>query len=285
MSINFCIIVPTNARPYCLERLLQSSRATLHIAPQRILVGNSTAPDAPDWVHHWYDKLGNTPGIDVIRLAPNQSPASSRKALVAKCSSEYIMMLDDDHVITASSNLLLQTIAASNWDIVGGIWLQDKNSDYRHLITENDARSVIIDKLPVPSVESVCFGWTYSFSRGRDPGLIIKTPVKGSPRLKYLLEFDNLMPSTLVRREVFDKINFDERFMYFFEWFDFYLQAKHAGVKCATHTGAHFLHLPERYAYKSAAQLNPREEDRERFLQKWGLIPLFSGEMPPHQAT
>jgi GT2 family glycosyltransferase len=284
MNANYSIIIPTNARPYCLERLLRSLEANLSVLPQQTLVGNSTSPEAPEWVHRWYDRLSKIPTVDVISLAPNQSPASSRKALIARCSSEYIMMLDDDQVATASSELILQTISESTRELVGGIWLQDKNPDYGTMMTENDALSASVEPR-IPDVERTCFGFTYTFSSEIAPGLVIKTPVEGSPRLKYLIDIDDLMPSIIARRDVFQRIDFDERYMYFFEWFDFYMQAKRAAIKCATHTGAQFLHVPERYACKSAAQLNPREEDRKRFFQKWGLIPLFSGETLPHQAV
>ena len=138
MSASFSIVVPTNARPYCLERLLRSL-PHLGATPQQILVGNSTVGDAPEWILRWYDRLGKIPGVDLITLAPNQSPGSSRKALISKCSAEYIMLLDDDQVVTSSSILLLQTISTSTWDAVGGIWLQNRKPDYGIPMCEHDA--------------------------------------------------------------------------------------------------------------------------------------------------
>jgi GT2 family glycosyltransferase len=275
--MDYTIIVPTNARPYCLERLLRSLR---HVPPPRsVIVGNSTPDVAPDWVHAWYETLFDAAGITALQLAPNRGPGGARRDLVALCETPYLMFLDDDVLLTPASSGLFRPLLDSRADIVGGPWLQDKPSDYHTLIGEEQARAIPLDDNPAPAVKTVPAGFTYSFSSAEaEPRYVIKTPITCSTALDTLIFVDDLMPNIAMHRDVLDRINFDERFLYFFEWYDFYMQAKTAGVRCATATGAKFIHMPEPYTTLTAPHLRPREEDRERFAAKWRIKPLLSGE-------
>ena len=71
------------------------------------------------------------------------------------------------------------------------------------------------------------------------------------------------MPSPIARRSIFETCNFDSRFGYFFEWFDFYIQCKNEGISCAADAGAYFYHIPEKYANATSAQNCPRQIDRQ----------------------
>jgi GT2 family glycosyltransferase len=275
--MDYSIIVPTNARPYCLERLLISLR---HVPPPRaVIVGNSTPDTAPDWVHEWYRAICDDPIVRAIPLAPNRGPGGARRDLAALCESPYLLFLDDDFVLTPQSADLFRPLVNKQADIVGGVWLQDKPSDYGTLIGEQQARAIPLYDIVAPAVRTVPAGFTYSFSaEPAVPRLAIKTSISCSVTLDTLLFVDDLIPNIALHRDVFDKIAFDERFLYFFEWYDFFMQARTAGLRCATVTGAHFIHMPEPYVCLTAPHLRPREEDRQRFFEKWGILPLISGE-------
>src|ERR1700744_5218664 len=127
--MDYSIIVPTNARPYCLERLLRSLR---HVPPPRtVIVGNSTPDTAPGWVHEWYRAICDDPIVRMLPLAPNRGPGGARRDLAALCESPYLLFLDDDFVLTPRSADLFGPLVDKKADIVGGVWLQDKPSDYK----------------------------------------------------------------------------------------------------------------------------------------------------------
>ena len=275
--MDYSIIVPTNARPYCLERLLRSLWQVP--LPRTVIVGNSTPDTAPAWVHEWYRSICDDPIVQVLPLTPNRGPAGARRDLVALCETPYLLFLDDDFVLTPKSAELFRPLVNKQADIVGGVWLQDKPSEYGTLIGEQQARAIPLDDIAAPAVRTVPAGFTYSFSAEEAaPRLVIKSTISCPVTLDTLICVDDLIPNIALHREVLDKIAFDERFLYFFEWYDFFMQARTAGLRCATATGAKFVHMPEPYVCLTAPHLRPREEDRQRFFEKWGLIPLISGE-------
>lgn len=275
--MDYTIIVPTNARPYCLERLLRSLR---HVPPPRaVIIGNSTPDSAPAWVHDWYRSLFDAASVRAVLLQPNRGPGGARRDLAAMCETPYMMFLDDDVVLTPSSARLFAPLADKRADIVGGPWLQDRQSDYKTLYGEAQARAVELETVPVPAVRTVPAGFTYSFSAEESEfRYVIKSPVSCPAALDTLIHVDDLIPNIALHRDIFERIDFDERFLYFFEWYDFYMQAREAGLRCATATGAKFIHRPEPYVCLTAPHLRPREEDRLRFAEKWKTVPLVSGE-------
>ncbi len=276
--MDYSLVVPTNARPYCLERLLKSLR---HLpAPTWVIVGDSTPPEAPEWVRLWYERLFASPGLRVVRLEPNRGPSGARRDLIARCDTPYVLFLDDDVVATPSSARVFDPLVEGRADIVGGTWLQDKWSDYGRLLEEDQARQLPLDDLPIPEPKVVPVGFMYSFSCADiEPRCVIKTQLTCSAMLDAIVFVDDLVPNIAMKTEILDRVNFDERFLYYFEWYDFYMQAREAGLRCACNTAAKFAHMPEAYAWQAAPHLRPREDDRERFRAKWRVKPLFSGEL------
>ncbi len=74
----------------------------------------------------------------------------------------------------------------------------------------------------------------------------------------------------LARSAVFEHVNFDPRYNFWFELFDFGMQcvAAGGGVRMfATHRAA-FTHDPGGYTHPNMSN-GEREEDRRRFMAKW----------------
>lgn len=278
MNARFSVVVPTNARPYCLERLLESLKF-FDSQPDCIIVGNSTPESAAGWIRDWYDSLLDSHGVMNIRLAPNESPSASRRELISYSRSEYVLLLDDDVIVTPSSYRIIDTIGCSDFDLLGGVWLQPQGSNYSQIISEGEARKLPRSNLWQSTLDIATIGYVYSFSHVNSRAkVVVKTPVRCVAMLRTQMMVDDLVPSLIARREVFDSINFDSQYLHFFEWFDFFMQARNAGLRYAVDTGAQFVHIPEAYANPASPQLNPRELDRMRFSRKWGMTPLFSGE-------
>ena len=236
------------------------------------------ARGAPARIHDHYKQLFESFPVTLVSLPENSSPASSRKVLTENASADCLLLLDDDFILTPASNKLFHTIENSNFDIVGGVWLQSKPSCYSELMSETEARGIKNQPLP-DTVELSSIGFSYSFSQLTEQRFVVKTPVyfdfPGGP----VVTLDDVMPSLIARRSIFETCNFDSRFGYFFEWFDFYIQCKNEGISCAADAGAYFYHIPEKYANATSAQNCPREIDRQRFIEKWRIHPRFSDEV------
>jgi glycosyltransferase involved in cell wall biosynthesis len=278
MSIRYALLILTNARPYCLERLLNSV-GQLTPPPSEIIVGNGTSANAPDWVTAWYGTLAKRPDIRTIHLRESEGPAASRHDLIKTCTADYAMLLDDDGVLTPSSSRLLTGIASAHCDILGGVLLQNRDSDYENLRSFEAARTCLAADPEDYGQRTICIGFTYSMSQQRDGlGCVIKTPVYCPATFEGIIPIDDISPNIIASMSILSSLRFDPQFEYYFDWYDFYMQARTMGLRAATDTGARFLHLPEKYAAFNAARLCPREQDKARFYRKWKIHPLFSGE-------
>ena len=218
--MDYSIVVATNSRPYCLERLLKS--VSLLPAPKSIIVGNSTPDNAPDWVHEWYNLLSASSNLCMLRLQPNRCPGGARRDLISVCETPYVLLLDDDVVITPSSVRIFEPLEDGRADIVGGPWLQERTSDYSEIMAKGDAQAVRLENISLPDIRVVPIGSTYSFSpKDIEPRYVIKARLSCSASLDTLIFVDDLVPNIATKTDTFKQINFDERFLYFFEWYDF----------------------------------------------------------------
>jgi hypothetical protein len=278
--VEYTVVITTNSRPYCLERLLLSMSALL-TAPSSILVGDSTPATSPEWVTEWYAKVARDFPITVKKLPENCSPSRARSLLIRQVGTKYLLLLDDDLIVTEASNLLLEEGHFSKFDAIGGSWLQWKGSDYTSLQDLEGAR-VIARNLQTEALGrdlKLAVGFNYTFGSGEgNSRVVLKTALSVAQMRNIVIPVHDMMPCVFSPVRTFKKITFDERFLYFFEWYDFSMQAIQKGLRFGTVTGAHFLHVPEKYASLASGAIHPREVDRERFRNKWGVTALFSGE-------
>lgn len=93
-----------------------------------------------------------------------------------------------------------------------------------------------------------------------------------------------VMSSMLVRTEIFKKINFDKRYKFFYELFDFFMQAYHKGLEIRALPSVIFEHRPEKYTGPTMRKLHSPEEDMQRFIEKWGVIPIGDLGLPLYRS-
>lgn len=104
------IVIKTFNRPYHLDRLIKS---ILTFYPNiKIIIAN----DGNDNIDY------NIENIKVYNLPFNLGIAYGRNFLVEAVTSDYLITLDDDFIVTEKSNFLLlqNLICNSEYDIIGG---------------------------------------------------------------------------------------------------------------------------------------------------------------------
>jgi hypothetical protein len=280
------ILIPTNSRPGVLRRLLASvERIGLPVSFQVIVV-NSTPAGAPRGIREDYDRIAREFDIRLEAIEENAGPGRARSILTEISKAPLLMFLDDDHVLTPSSLKLFDHIARKDVDIASGLWLETES---RAVIAASGPRPAIVapeevltaGRIPVqlrPAGQLFADG-TLARGVGDAPAdVLIRTSVHLKPLSDLTLRVDGCMPTLLAKRSVFEWVSFDPGYGFYFEWLDFFMQCRRAGIRPLVDTSALFWHLPSFYATKTARTISPRDRDECRFVEKWGRVPVFADE-------
>lgn len=77
-------------------------------------------------------------------------------------------------------------------------------------------------------------------------------------------------PQAIMRSAIFQRVNFDPKYSWFFDRYDFGMQCVREGVRVYGTHRATFEHDPGGYTIETKRGKN-REIDRQRFMAKWGV--------------
>ena len=78
----------------------------------------------------------------------------------------------------------------------------------------------------------------------------------------------------MLRAAILDRVAFDPRYDFFFDLWDFGMQVRRQGVNAYATALAIGDHWPGGYGDAVTARVTPREVDAQRFLDKWGYVPI-----------
>lgn len=181
------------------------------------------------------------------------SPSAARKLIAENTETEYLLFLDDDIIVRKNTVETLLNYLHKNPDvsIVSGAW--SEYGTFRELgqifiFGENSTQKYVFKKfITVPEARKL--------------GL---TAIK----------VHGVMSTMLVRTEIFKKINFDERYSFFYELFDFFMQALHEGIEIRALPNVIFDHRPQKYRGVTMRKLHDPSEDKKKFIEKWGVVPI-----------
>lgn len=247
---NCTVSIPTNSRPDSLRGCLKAIQHNISSDIQ-VHVINSTPKNAPQPVHDAYAKLfAEYPDVDVYHYGENVPPGKSRRILSEHCDSPFILFMDDDHEICPGT---FDSLAAAQenhaLDIVSGRWIDDSR--------ERSIGFLYID------------GWIHG------QATIHKLPLQYRSELKeHVFITHDVLATMLCRSEIFSYVNFDDRYSFYFELFDFFESCRKSGIKVGVIPSATFIHRPTSYLAESSRQKQVREQDEARFREKWGMIPI-----------
>ena len=197
-----------------------------------------------------YDSFSN---LEYISFSSPISPSHGRKMLSKYLETSYLLYLDDDLVVREDTVEKMLDHAENRKDvgIVGGIWEEYgkyRPVGHRFIYGKNNKGEPLIFKFNV-LIEEI-------------------------QKLKLSsLKVDSVQASILIRQEVLDQIQFDEEYTFFYELWDFYMQAANNNVSIEVLLDACFDHKPTKYLKKTKRQNSQDEEDKNRFMKKWNVKP------------
>ena len=249
---NISIAIPTNGRPNSLRNCLVSIVKNIHMDCP-ILVLDSTPADSDKHVIQDYEKLySEFPDVKLLKYDKNVPPGHARKILSKNVKTEFVLFLDDDlEVGEKTFEKMFNALINDNYDIISGLWVEKK------------------------FVRPPGFLFTEATNNGQKMILKCAVGLKKVPS-DAAIQLHDVQASLLARTSVFSRVNFDERYDFFYELYDFFYQCRLQNIRIGVHTGAVFYHHPGPYLTKSSRYYQKQEIDRERFTDKWGLLPEFA---------
>jgi GT2 family glycosyltransferase len=238
--------IPTCARPDKIEACLNSIRRHVPLEHRLIVLDSRITDEA----RRLYESF---PITHLIALEAPIGPSESRARIAEQVKTPYLLYLDDDNEVTPGAVSAMFEFMETNpeVDLVAGGWLE--YGRYRAL------------------------GQRFNFGTMGDDRIIYKTYI-GVEKLQALgitsLRVDVTLATMLVRREVFDRVTFDPRYGFYYELYDFFLQCYYEQLHVAVLPDVIFEHKPTRYRKTTMRQQSGRDEDKQRFVEKWGLHPV-----------
>ena len=255
---NVVACIPTSNRPQlinnCVKSLLEGT-----VIPGKIVVLDSSSEQTFSEVQNIVSTLNESANgiIELQRSRESISPSSARYKLAQSTVSEFLLYLDDDMVVEPNSIKVLTEIMGQNTniDILGcgvfeyGIWRDigfkfdiGISSDHEKFVSKKAIRKEWMD------LHSI-----------------------------NLLRVDLVtQPPFLLRRAVFEKINFDTNYKWSYEIFDFFFACFLEGVESYVTTEAYVNHFPTKYSAKTLKddKVLLNKEGKQYFESKWNLSPI-----------
>jgi glycosyltransferase involved in cell wall biosynthesis len=239
--------------------LLRGVKSILSVCPfkHRLYV----ADDGPmsDDKARLYDEL-RAKGHVVLELPRDSGISHGRNQLIKASAEPYILLMDDDIVFPASSDIaLLADVLAGepNIGIVAPVLRNEGNAFGAYFCNENYARGLDLR---------------------RDGSLITRVPSAKIILKAGAAEFihaDQVVNCFLARREVFDSVRWDERIKIEYEHMDFFLSLKLDGrwmAAVAQNASAIHLRRDEDMDYIRAR----RSFSSAYFLAKWNASSVIN---------
>lgn len=181
------------------------------------------------------------------------SPSAARKIIAENVDTPYILFLDDDIIVTPSVSTMFRHIEThSDIDIIGGGW--NEYGKFREL------------------------GQRFNFGTLDNRKIVYKSFITINDIIKLGLDsvqVDGVQATMLVKSNIFSKVQFDPRYDFFFELFDFFMQCHHEGIVIEALPSVIFEHQPSLYkSNQTMRQKSNKEDDRRKFIEKWGMFPI-----------
>lgn len=245
--------IKTFLRPKALDLCLDS---LCGYSWDEVIVANDSPSKSDDDYALVYRRYGAKLPLRVIELPTDTGLASGRNHIVSVCSSEYLLMLDDDQVIDSSIRKMREVLAYDQR--LGGvscIWI------------EGGRRSCTGSDIFLKS------GYVVKQTRNRPR-------VQKTPSGTRYVTLDFIPNSTLFRTSCFDDILWDPTYKIGREHIDFFLRHKLLGQwKFAVSLDTQICHYPELGAQDYASM---RHGERLRtseayFRNKFGVQGVLEG--------
>lgn len=248
MVAQVTIGIPTCGRPQAIKNCLGSIQRHARFDYTTIIVDSLATEENLAL----YARFPNT---ECISFTHPIGPAAARKLIAEQVKTPYLLFLDDDNEITAGcvERMIGYLEAHPEIHIVGGAWREEG------------------------SLQNRAIGQRFSFGLQAAEQAIFKSFITVDQIAELGLEslkVDVVLATMLVRKEVFASVNFDPRYDFFYELFDFFLQCYYQRLNVFALPAAIFEHKPLKYTQSTLRENNRGEHEKQKFIEKWGLIPI-----------
>lgn len=257
-TTNLTVLIPTNGRPSCLMRCLDSicgiENSIIYVLDSTDYLSGKSKKIRIEY-DSVYEKHSH---IHVINHGINIPPGASRKILARLVKTEYLIFLDDDLIVHEGSIESMRKLIESDESIgiVSGIWIEKGM------------------QRPI--------GYRYSRGQTKNRKLMLKSQVYYDPASNDDFVFvDEALPSLLMKSDLLETVNFDDRYDFYYDIFDFFMQCYFENIRTVVDCSAVFEHRPLKYKVKSTRHHNDPNVDRARFVDKWMCYPILSPRPVP----
>jgi len=239
--------IPTCAREQSITACIESIEKNVEIPFKLLVVDNTKAHTQPKI------NLSNLFDIDkYIEVEEPIGPSASRKIIAENVSTEFLLFLDDDNLVRENTVKIMMKYLENNPEvsIVSGAWYE--KGRYK-------------------------FGQNFNFGKKNGKNIVFKTFVTYEEARKMGLSsvrFNSVFASMLCRTDIFKKVMFDERYRWFYELFDFFMQCYQENIIIESLPSVIFDHKPLKYRGKTMKHDKRRMEGKEIFIEKWGITPV-----------
>jgi len=239
--------IPTCAREKAITACIDSILKNVKIPFKLLIVDNTRAYYEPK------PDLKKISNIDqYIEIKKPIGPSASRKIIAENTSTEYLLFLDDDNLVRKNSVEMMMEHLKNNPEvsIVSGAWYE--RADYK-------------------------FGQKFNFGTKNGKKIVFKTFLTFEEAKDLDLSavrFDSVLASMLCRTNIFKKVMFDERYTWFYELFDFFMQCHKKNIIIESLPDVVFDHKPLKYTGKTMRHDKKRMKGKKIFAEKWGVTPV-----------
>lgn len=245
-NVRLSVAIPTCGRPDKLAKAVASfndSRVPLDIIVWDSLPNNTNR-----------ELADNTTNVELHESQTLTGPAESRYELGRRIRTELVMFADDDHFPQTNA---VETL----------INLMDRYTDV-------DMLSVRWSRAGKDHALIQQFRFGYAGDGGRTVQKIFGFPNEVVDLGLELIQTDVPTPTFITRASVLRHIAFDPRFEFYFDLWDFGMQIHEAGLRSYATPLATFEHEPGGYGDTETKRSVDKSVDRERFVSKWGVVPI-----------
>lgn len=244
------LAIATSSRPSAVRRLLRSIKKYTSVPHKIILLDNTYYYDK-DWNPRYGMSIDKTIKINDRLIGC----CESNNILAENCDTKYIMHLDDDvyfksDIITP----LYDKIKDSNYDIVSTRWYDTDYGNYRPPIKKYS----IFEDIEGKKISKVLI----------NDGQVTLV----EPDLVWM-ESDEALHSMIIDMNVYNKVKWDNNYVWKGDRMDFFLNCKEHGFKTAIYLADHVIHSPVKFIHKSIKNDQDKFDAKQYFKDKWNMEP------------
>jgi len=245
METHLTIGIPTCARPQAIKGCLDSLQKHLTVNHQ-IIVIDSAINDENLTLYK------SIPHLKYLTFDSPIGPSEARKLIIEKTETKYLLFLDDDNEVTPGTveSMLSYIEKNPHIDILGSVWREYGDFEKRAV------------------------GQYFKFGQLNGKKTIYKDflDFKKSQELELdSIKVDAVLATMLIQTKIFEQVQFDSRFDFFFELFDFFMQCYQHKKNIHVLPTAIFEHKPLTYSSSTLRQKTHADIDKQKFIDKWEL--------------